>query len=204
MSYYLYEHEPWLLLKYFGCVSISLRFIMFSEVVINNCSMWSRRVRVRDLDSMLHTFTHEALDVEVFVLDPQRLSLAGFPTVLTGDGSSSSRLLFLLLLLQRAVDSLLLKHCRRHTETQRRAFYTVFQFLANVEPISKGKLVWSLWCRFPCVFLTREEQNACRQFNKSEYQRFRCRERQWALSNFIKLRPMISYDSELQNHTSIN
>lgn len=63
---------------------------------------------------LLHTFTDKALDVEVFVLDPKRLPLAGLPTVLTGDRSSSSALLLLLLLLlQRAVDSLLLKHCRR-------------------------------------------------------------------------------------------
>lgn len=64
---------------------------------------------------LLHTFTDKALDVEVFVLDPERLPFAGLPTVLTGDRSSSSLLLLLLLLLQRAVDSLLLKHCRRQT-----------------------------------------------------------------------------------------
>lgn len=62
----------------------------------------------------VRTFTDKALDVEVLVLDPKRLSFAGLPTVLTGDGSSSL-LLLLLLLLQRAVDSLLLKHCRGQT-----------------------------------------------------------------------------------------
>lgn len=64
---------------------------------------------------MLHTFTDKALDVEVFVLNSERLTLAGLPTVLTGDWSPSSTLL--LLLLQRAVDSLLLKHCKRQTDT---------------------------------------------------------------------------------------
>lgn len=57
---------------------------------------------------MDHTFTDEAVDVEVFVLDPQGLSFAGFATVLAGDGPM---LLFGLLLLMRAVDRLLLKHC---------------------------------------------------------------------------------------------
>lgn len=59
---------------------------------------------------LLRTFTGEALDVEVFVLDPERLALTGLPTAVTGDGTSSSSLL---LLLQRAVDSLLLKHWQR-------------------------------------------------------------------------------------------
>lgn len=68
---------------------------------------------------MLHTFTDKALDVEVFVLNSERLPFAGLPTVLTGDGSPSTLLLLLPLLLQRAVDSLLLKHCRRQTETGR-------------------------------------------------------------------------------------
>lgn len=66
----------------------------------------------------LHTFTDEALEVEVFVLDTECLPFAGLPTVLTGDRSSSSAslLLLLLLLLQRAVDSLLLKHCGRQAQ----------------------------------------------------------------------------------------
>lgn len=64
---------------------------------------------------MVCTFTDEALDVEVFVLDSECFPLAGLPTVLTGDGASSSSLL-LLLLLHRAVDSLLLEHCRRHRQ----------------------------------------------------------------------------------------
>ena len=67
-------------------------------------------IEVRVDSWLLHTFTDKALDVEVFVLDPERLPFAGLPTVLTGDWSTSSLLLFLPLLLQRAVDSLLLKH----------------------------------------------------------------------------------------------
>lgn len=69
----------------------------------------------------LHTFTDKAFDVEVFVLDPERLPFAGLPTVLTGDRSSSS----LLLLLQRAVDSLLLKHCRRQRQFQISFLYRI-------------------------------------------------------------------------------
>lgn len=60
-------------------------------------------------------FTDEALDVEVFVLDPQGLSFAGFATVLAGDGPM---LLFGLLLLMRAVDRLLLKHSAAHGTSQ--------------------------------------------------------------------------------------
>lgn len=73
-------------------------------------------VGVRGESPALHTFTGEALDVKVFVLDAQRLPFAGLPTVLTWDGSTSSATLLLLLLLQRAVDSLLLKHCRTHKD----------------------------------------------------------------------------------------
>lgn len=69
----------------------------------------------------LHTFTDKAFDVEVFVLDPERLPFAGLPTVLTGDRSSSS----LLLLLQWAVDSLLLKHCRRQRQFQISFLYRI-------------------------------------------------------------------------------
>lgn len=55
-------------------------------------------VGVRGESSVLHTFTGEALDVKVFVLDAQRLPFAGLPTVLTWDGSTSTTLLLLLLL----------------------------------------------------------------------------------------------------------
>lgn len=74
----------------------------------------------------LYTFTDKALDVEVFVLDAQGLPFAGLPTVLTGDRSSSSSPLLLFLLLQRAVDSRLLKHCRRQKDN-----VIVEQFLEN-------------------------------------------------------------------------
>lgn len=60
---------------------------------------------------MSRTFTDKALDVEVFVLDSEGLSFAGQPTVLAGDRSSSA--LLLPLLLQRAVDHLLLKDFTR-------------------------------------------------------------------------------------------
>lgn len=76
---------------------------------------WGDSVEVRGDHWPLYTFTDKALDVEVFVLDAQRLPFAGLPTVLTGDRSSSSSLL-LFLLLQRAVDSRLLKNCRRQKD----------------------------------------------------------------------------------------
>ena len=55
-----------------------------------------------------HTFADEALDVEVFVLDAEHLSLAGLATVLAGDGPPSPS--SLLLLLQRAGDSRLVEY----------------------------------------------------------------------------------------------
>lgn len=68
---------------------------------------------------VLQTFANETVGVEVFVLDPKSLPLDGFATVLTGDGpprSTSTVLGLLLLLLQRAVDSLLLKNCSKQKQ----------------------------------------------------------------------------------------
>lgn len=82
------------------------------------CGVAGCRGTVNRWKDKSYTFTDKAFDVEVLVLNSERLPFAGLPTVLTGDRSPSpSALLLLLLLLQRAVDSLLMKHCKRQTET---------------------------------------------------------------------------------------
>lgn len=62
-------------------------------------------------------FADETLEVKVFVLNSQSFAPTGFPTILAGDRPASSTisascpaLFLLLLLLQRAMDSLLLEH----------------------------------------------------------------------------------------------
>lgn len=113
------------------CVYVAQMSCLDDRWGCESCGKLGDSVEVRVDSLSLHTFTHKALDVKVFVLDPERLSFAGLPTVLTGDRSTSSSLLLLLLrLLQRAVDSLLLKHWR---QTGRRPFYILLQYWYKVD-----------------------------------------------------------------------